>query len=186
MDTKGFLQDRQKVFTTLPALFVLLLFITNSPALAAAASSSNLKTRSYGNNTGVGIALGTGISGVSLYRDLYTDAFVQGTVSIGAYGSLGLSGDYALAIPDLFTNARFLRAYYGGGVMLVRSPRSWGRSYRDDDDGITFVGARMPLGVQFLIPNTPLQLAFQLEPGLWIMPGTYVFLDATLMFRFLF
>lgn len=177
---------KKQISAFLVVLAITVSCIAGSIAARAATTNANLRSRPYGDNTGVGIAVGTGISGISLYRDLSRDTFAQGVVAIGSFGGLGLVGDYALVIPDIIKDTRFLRAYYGGGVMLLKYPRSWYYPYADRFEDAVFIGAHMPIGLQLMIPNTPLQLAFQLEPGLWIAPGTFVFLDALITFRFLF
>ena len=176
----------KRIAWSLPHLLSLFFWSAFASSALAAPTNANLRSRPYGDNTGVGIAVGTGLSGISLYHDLSRDAFVQGVVAIGSFGGLGLVGDYAVVIPDVIKDTRFLRAYYGGGLILLKYPRSWYYPYRDRYEDAVFIGAHMPIGLQLMIPNTPLQLAFQLEPGIWVAPGTFVFLDALITFRFLF
>ncbi len=135
--------------------------------------------------SGIGIAIG-GISGISGYHRLDPLHFMQGTLALSNYGNaFAIAADYGIYAPKLFEYSKHVVAYYGLGGMLVKLPRLvfFGNDVTRDR---VYVGARIPLGVQFFIPDAPLQLGLEMTPGMFIVPATYVSLDATFLVRFLF
>jgi len=134
---------------------------------------------------GLGLAVG-GISGLSGYRRLDGLHFAQGTMAFSMFNSsLAVSGDYGFYVPRLFDFSKFVVAYYGIGGLIVKTPRLILLDRSESRDRV-FVGGRIPLGLQFFVPDTPLQLGLELTPGMFIVPATSVFIDVTFLVRFLF
>lgn len=132
-------------------------FLTSAFLLLAFVGHSNAQER-Y-SNTELGIILGepTGIS-LKAWQSNST-AFDAGIAwSFGDNGSLHLHGDY-LRHEWLDVDSGSLALYYGIGarVQLADDPR---------------LGARIPFGLQYIIPDTRLSAFFEVAPLLDLVPET--------------
>ena len=128
-------------------------------ALLAFSFSSTAEAQSRYSNTELGVILGepTGISLKAWQSD--NTAFDAGIAwSFGDNGSLHLHGDY-LIHNWLDVESGSLALYYGLGarVQLADDPR---------------FGARIPIGLQYNIPDTRLATFFEVAPLLDLVPET--------------
>ncbi|CAN5332755.1 hypothetical protein BH23BAC3_BH23BAC3_33600 [soil metagenome] len=120
---------------------------------------SNAEAQDRYSNTELGIILGepTGLSLKSWQSD--RTAFGAGFAwSFGGRGSVHMHADY-LRHNWLETETGSLAMYYGLGarVLLADDPR---------------LGARIPVGLQFNIPDTRLAAFFEVAPLLDLIPST--------------
>jgi hypothetical protein len=137
---------------------ILLLSLLLSTLLAFSFSTS-ADAQSRESNTELGIILGepTGISLKAWQSDV--TAFDAGIAwSFGDNGSLHLHGDY-LRHNWLDVESGSLALYYGLGarLQLADDPR---------------LGARIPVGLQYNIPDTRLTTFFEVAPLLDLVPET--------------
>lgn len=128
-------------------------------ALLAFSLSTSADAQSRDSNTELGIILGepTGISLKAWQSD--NTAFDAGIAwSFGDNGSLHLHGDY-LRHNWLDVESGSLALYYGLGarLQLADDPR---------------LGARIPVGLQYNIPDTRLTTFFEVAPLLDLVPET--------------
>ena len=149
-------------------------------SLASAAPSSD-------GQFGIGIEF-FGPAGLSLYNKMDANHFLQGALAFNSAGDFTMTGDYAFANQgDLFHNPH-ITPYWGLGALLL---------HEDDDNVIyhhrhiydgtrTYLGGRIPFGLNFIIPDTPVQIGAELVPSLLLIPGTDVFLSAAVHVRVLF
>ena len=139
-----------------------------------------------GNRVGVGVAFSGG-PGVSVYADAGYQNFVQGAIGFAPLGSYAVTGDYAFGYRNAVSNLPSLTPYWGlGAVMLHDQSNQWPRYAREENTSTTYVGARMPLGLNFVIPKTPVQLGAELAPTLLLTPRTYSYLQGGVSARVLF
>ena len=128
-------------------------------ALAFFIAASVAEAQNRYSNTELGIILGepTGVS-LKLWQSDNT-AFDAGFAwSFGGNGALHIHADY-LRHSWLDVNNGNLALYYGlGGRLLLR----------DDPK----VGARIPVGLQYMIPDTRLSVFFEVAPLLDLAPKT--------------
>lgn len=128
-------------------------------ALLAFSFSSTAEAQNRNSNTELGIILGepTGISLKAWQSD--NIAFDAGLAwSFGDNGSIHLHGDY-LRHKWLDVESGSLALYYGLGarLQLADDPR---------------LGARIPVGLQYNIPDTRLTTFFEVAPLLDLIPET--------------
>ncbi len=135
-------------------------------------------------NYGAGLSIGSN-SGLSLLAYLNTERFVHALVSFGRGSHFTLIADYAYAFPRVFADLPSMTPYYGYGVVLEKFPSYFGGGGSTRKDSL-YVGGRVPLGVQFMIAQTPLQIAVEIAPGLFVVPATYAYIDGSLSLRVLF
>ncbi|MBF0441740.1 MAG: hypothetical protein HQK54_07555 [Oligoflexales bacterium] len=137
------------------------------------------------NDTGIGISIGSR-EGLSLYYRLDNSNFTQGLLSSAGSGNFYLTADYCSSHLNLIEDAEQIVFYYGAGVAggsLRKKKLDW---YSKDDKGsVSLLGGRIPLGIQFFIPQTPLQINFELGPTLYLAPETHAVLDLLFTIRYL-
>ncbi|MCX6123334.1 MAG: hypothetical protein NTV34_01075 [Proteobacteria bacterium] len=139
-----------------------------------------------GNKIGVGVGF-SGAPGVSVYVDTGYKNFLQGGVGFAPLGSYAATGDYAFGYRNAVSSLPSLTHYWGlGAVVLHDQTNQWPRYAREEDTSTTYVGARIPLGLNFVIPKTPVQLGAELAPSLLLTPATYSYLQGGLSARVLF
>ena len=139
-----------------------------------------------GNHFGVGVTVSEA-TGLSVYAETNRDNFVQLGFGFAPYGSYAVTGDYALGYRNAFSDLPSLTPYWGVGAVLLHDQRDhWSRFSRDERASTNYVGARLPLGVNFVIPKTPVQVAAELAPTLLVTPVTYGYVQGGLSARVLF
>ncbi|MEI8027352.1 MAG: hypothetical protein WCI18_13470 [Pseudomonadota bacterium] len=139
-----------------------------------------------GNNVGVGVAF-SGLTGISMYAETDRSNFIQGAIGFEPYGSYEATGDYAFTHRNAFSANPNVTPYWGiGGIVLHDRNDYWTRYQREGYDSTTYFGARIALGVNFVIPRTPVQLGAEVAPSLLLTPATYSYLQGRLSARVLF
>lgn len=136
---------------------------------------------------GVGIEF-FGPAGLSVYNKLDANHFAQGALAFNTAGDFTVTADYAFANQgDLFHNPH-ITPYWGvGAVLLHEDEDAVIYHHRHMYDGTrTYIGGRIPFGLNFIIPETPVQIGAELVPSLLLLPGTDVFLSAAVHIRVLF
>jgi hypothetical protein len=141
---------------------------------------------SEGRKIGVGVAF-QGATGLSVYADADSSHFVQAAAAWGATGAYSFTGDYAFDYPHAFNSAPILTPYWGIGVAAVKPGEEyWIPRYTYDDHTGTDAGLRIPLGLNLVIPKTPVQLGVELAPTVIVTPVTYSYLQGGVDARVLF
>lgn len=137
---------------------------------------------------GVGIEF-FGPAGISVYDKIDTNRFLQGALAFDRWGDFVITGDYAFAQHgEIFHNPN-VTPYWGVGGLLIHETNDYLIYHHRqilDDGSRTYIGGRIPLGINFLIPDTPIQLGAEIVPGILLLPGTDVFLTAALHIRVMF
>ena len=137
---------------------------------------------------GLGLTLGT-LDGISGFYRLSPTKFVQGLFGIGGKGNFYGSGDFCITLRSLSPQVPHFIPFYGIGFILASYHNGWDRlipeRYVDRKDKV-FAGLRLPLGVQFYIPDTPLQVGAELGPAILFAGDTYVYLQSAVNLRFAF
>lgn len=136
------------------SLCVIFLFVGFSSAATAQDSSKKL---------GVGAMIGepTGLSLKSWLNE--RNALDAGLAwSLGRYDAIHIHGDYLWHSYSTFQDVEegTLPLYYGIGARLV---------FREDD---ALVGARIPLGVNYLFEDLPLGMFLEIAPVVNLVPDT--------------
>lgn len=140
--------------------------------------------------TGLGVILGEP-TGLTLKHWVAADRAVDAAAawSLAGRDSLQLHADY------LFHNFEVLRRdlpdppalYYGVGARVQFHEDRSGRHHHDnDDDGDTAAGVRFPVGLNFYLTRSALDIFVELVPSLDLSPSTDFDLDAALGARFFF
>lgn len=126
---------------------------------------------------GVGVVLGAP-TGFSLkYWENSTNAF-QGSIGASFGGGLTFGVDY-LGHYDTFHNAAF-PFYYGAGAYIGDAGLS-GRSFARNSFAF---GIRGVFGVDYLPPEYPFDIAFELGPSLLLTPTVAMGIEIGIAFRF--
>lgn len=112
----------------------------------------------------------------------------------GLAWSLQDNKDMHLHVDYLFHNNTALKGsgvkgklalYYGiGGRLQLRDDNN--RNDRDDDDDDDRIGVRIPLGISWAPPQTPIDLFFELAPIVDLVPDTGMDINGGLGIRFWF
>lgn len=131
---------------------------------------------------GLGVGIGSGLSGPSLYYPARGKFTYQGMIGIGGVTGYGISGDALLPMAYKFPD--WMRPYYGFGVILLRGPRIL-LSGSIDSDAMA-MGARVPVGMNAQVGQTRFQVGGELVPTAYIMPGFALGLDVLVAARYLF
>jgi hypothetical protein len=142
--------------------------------------------------TGVGFILGspTALTGKHW---LDSRSAVDAGLSFGINDYFLIYGDYLFHFPELFgkSNSQFVEdliPYAGvGGIFAVGTKEQSTRSgYFGKNRGEAGLGARFPVGVEWLPKNTPVGIYLELALGLSILPETSGFAQGGLGARFYF
>ena len=164
----------------------------STPAPSAQSGSGNQWTREdqvTWPKTGIGIGIGP-VSGLSLYHTNAASSFMQGLIAFENDGDFFASGDLCSIVDKLIPRVPRLDPYFGFGVVVLRYSHVWDRwgfnEFNDDATHKLMIGGRIPIGVNYAIPQTPLMATVEIAPGLLLAPGTYVTLQALAALRVLF
>lgn len=162
-------------------LFVLMTFL---PTLASAKAAS--AAPSSEGQFGIGIEF-FGPAGLSIYNKLDSNHFLQGALAFNSGGDFTVTGDYAFANQgDLFHNPH-ITPYWGVGALILHEDDTLIYRHRRLYEGTrTYLGGRIPFGLNFVIPKTPVQIGAEIVPSLLLIPATDVFLSAAVHVRVLF
>ena len=135
---------------------------------------------------GVGLAF-SGVTGLSVYADTNRDKFLQLGIGFAPSGTYEATGDYAFGYRNAISTLPNVTPYWGlGAVVLHNRSDYWSRNAPDDLETKTYLGARIPLGTNFEIPRTPVQLTAELAPSLLVTPSTQVYVQGRVGVRVLF
>ncbi len=150
------------------ALFMLLATVSSAHA---AHPSSNL---------GLGLIIGEP-TGLEARWSVAPEREIHGILAFSFSDFVMLAGDYVFEFPGaswLPAQARSqLTPYIGlGGVLLFSNGHRFGndRKYFTSNDSVG-LGIRIPVGMEWHIPRSPIGLFAELVPGIGIVPGTYGF-----------
>jgi hypothetical protein len=127
------------------------------------------------NGVGVGIILGepTGIS-VKQWTSSTNSINVAAAWSFAENSALHLHADYVFHNVDLFhPNSGTLALYYGLGGRLKLTSKSQ-------------LAARIPIGLNYMIANNPLDLFIEIVPMLNLVPSTDFYTNAAIGIRYFF
>ena len=159
--------------------------------LAIAGSSYGVEleksaTTNSGNQVGVGLAF-SGVTGLSVYADTERSKFLQVGIGFAPSGGYEATGDYAFGYRNAISTLPNITPYWGiGAVVLHDQGEYWSRYTSEDVDSRTYVGARIPMGANFVIPKTPVQLTAELAPSLLVTPATNIYVQGRIGVRVLF
>jgi hypothetical protein len=165
---------------------IILMFLLISAGSASGARFDNSGAYDAGDKAGVGIAF-FGVTGLSVYADISDRNFLQAAIGFSSGGSYAVTGDYAFGYPNALSSLPSITPYWGIGAILLHDQSDyWARYGRNDQLSADYFGARIPLGLNWVIPNTPVQLAAEIAPSLLFSPSSYGYLQGGLSARILF
>jgi len=162
------------------ALLTLGILCLAAPSTASAQEVGNSR------NFGLGIALGSP-SGVTAEYYLSPKNAIQGTVGLGFVGGnhLNVTVDYLYHF-NLMGHAAFkLDAYAGIGAFFY----NWfddNEGEGNDDKEAWGIGARIPLGLDFLFTKLPIDVYVEIAPGFALVGRTGFGISGALGFRYFF
>lgn len=162
-----------KLFKLISSFFAVLLICTGIQTAAAQQSSDKV---------GIGLMAGepTGLSFKAWTSD--THAFDAGLAwSLGRYDALHIHADYLWHDFSVFdqVDSGQLPLYYGiGGRILFAD------DYPDPGDENVVIGARVPVGVNYLLDNSPIGFFLEVAPIINLAPETDLDLDGAIGIRF--
>lgn len=125
---------------------------------------------------GIGVVIGAP-SGFSIKYWKGSVAY-QGTLGAGFGGGLAIGADY-LMHSDAFANPR-APFYYGPGLFL--GDVGFGGPKWSNND--LFLGARFLFGVDYIFPDHPFDIAFEMGPALLVAPSVGLGIELGIAFRF--
>jgi hypothetical protein len=158
-------------------------FLRFATVFAAVILPATLALAEPNGNIGIGVSLGAN-SGLSGYFGVSHGSFIQSVVAMNRYDGYALSVDYAFR--DVAFNSSMLDLYYGIGGVIGHSAYYWSIRDRDRWASQDYFGLRIPLGLLFWIPNTPIQIAPEIAPTVVFGPSTFVTIDPSLALRLVF
>lgn len=157
--------------------------------LVLTVSSFAVKAQSSGFGLGLMIGDPTGVSGKLWLSD--GDRALDFGLAWGVYGRyVHVHADYLFHNNSLITVSKgTLALYYGPGVR-VRSwsgGRYWNRGKWEDYDGSRLgVGARFPVGLDYMFEGAPVDVFLEVVPSLDLVPSTAFDFDAAIGARYWF
>lgn len=153
--------------------------------LVAWMAVSGIAAQAQSSGTGVGVILGEP-TGLSLKHWVAADRAVDAAVawSLSDENAFHLHADYLFHRFDALSQDRSGRAilYYGLGARVHFDEEQGGRHDKEE----TTAGIRFPVGMDVLLPKTPIGLFLELVPVLEVAPDTDLDWDAALGLRFFF
>lgn len=136
------------------------------------ASTASAQSRGFG----LGIIAGepTGLSG-KFWTGQKTGIDFAAAWSVEKHQSFNFHADYLIHDFGVFkVNKGKMALYYGIGGRLV------------DTEGDSFIGVRVPIGINYLFATSPLDLFLEIAPVLNLSPDTDLDFDGGLGIRFWF
>jgi hypothetical protein len=144
-----------------------------------------------GGKFGIGFVIGEPVAISAKYFVSAEKAFDFG-LSIHEDQFWQVYGDYHYVFPGLFgRSAKFveqLNPYMGFGALLVMPQRSDHdqAQYFDKRDQKYAIGARIPVGIEWIWDRAPLGVGIELVPGVIVAPSTEAILQGGLTIRYYF
>lgn len=161
------------------------LLFTLASMLFIAATLNTADAQQSDNKIGLGLMVGepTGISFKAWTSD--NTAFDAGLAwSVGRYDAVNIHADYLWHHFGVFGDEierGQLPVYYGIGGRIV-----FADDYPDPGDENVLLGARVPVGVNYLLEENPIGFFLEVAPIVNIIPETDFDVDAALGVRFYF
>ena len=160
--------------------------LISAASLAPAETLTKSAPANTGDQLGLGVVVG-GDVGLSVYAGLDDGHFAQAAAAWGPARSYVITGDYAFAYPGKIHGAPQLTPYFGLGVAALSEGEGyWGLRNTDRTRSGLDAGLRLPLGLNMVIPRTPVQLGAELAPTLLLAPDVYSYLQGDVHARVLF
>jgi len=148
---------------------ILCLFLLFVPKLSAASPTFGL---------GVVVAGPTGITGEYIYGK---DRDVSASLGWGDH-SFHLNLDHHWNRSDMVkVDGRGINVYLGLGLRWL----NWDTDYRDRDSD-SEIGVRVPVGVQHIFRQVPIQIFFELAPAIILVDHTAFIIDIAIGARYFF
>lgn len=163
----------------------LLLSLISVSLLALVLNFNTAQAQKSENKVGLGLMVGepTGLSFKAWTSE--TTAFDAGLAwSLGRYDAVNIHADYLWHNFNLFGDdieKGQLPIYYGIGGRII-----FADDYPDPGDENAILGARIPVGVNYLFDDSPVGLFLEVAPIVNIVPETDFDLDGSLGVRFYF
>lgn len=158
-------------------------------ASAGSASGSSFDSSGASNNAGaagVGVAF-FGVTGLSVYADVSQRNFLQAAIGFSRGGSYAVTADYAFPHHNALSSLPSMTPYWGFGAVVLHDQSDYWSAYaRKKNRYSEYFGARVPLGLNWVIPGTPIQLAAEIAPSLLFSPSSYGYLQGGFSARILF
>lgn len=153
-------------------------------ALTGVLTAGTAYAQKSDNGTGIGIMIGspTGLSFKTYTSD--TNAFDVGLAwSLGRYDAVSIHADYLWHEFDVFEDVENgqLPVYYGIGGRLI-----FADDYPDPGDSGAALGARIPVGINYLFDESPIGLFLEVAPIVNIIPSTDFDFDGAIGARYYF
>ena len=169
---------------------VLLPWFAWPPSVPAQAAHST-QSQSDDSTTGVGVIFGepTGFTGKFW---LSSDRAVDAGLAFSFSDFVLLYSDYLFHFPGAFGRSNaFLHQlvpYVGlGGEIFIseNTANTNGKYFTSNNSSVDF-GVRIPLGIEWKIPRSPVGVFVELVPGLGLLPDTFGFFQGGVGARFYF
>ena len=139
-----------------------------------------------GRKVGVGVGY-SGAAGPSLYAETSRTNFVQAGLSYATSAAYAVTADYAFGYHNAISSNPSMTPFWGiGAVYLHDQDNYWTHYTPKQNDYTSYIGARIPLGINVILPRTPVQLAAELAPSLVLTPASYGYLQGGVSARVLF
>jgi hypothetical protein len=165
---------------------IIYVFLILTSGFAYGSNSENSNASERGRRIGIGVSFSR-LTGVSLYADTSYKDFVQAVIAFTNDNSYAATADYAFGHHYAFSSIPSVTPYWGLGAVLLHDQSDYWSNYaRDASPTSTYLGARIPVGLNLLIPNTPVQFAAEIAPSLLFKPAIYSFLQGSFSVRILF
>lgn len=164
-----------KILFSTVCLTILVLLLASNPVQAQKSE----------NKIGLGLMVGepTGLSFKAWTSE--TTAFDAGLAwSFGRYDAVNIHADYLWHHFGIFgdeINKGQLPVYYGIGGRII-----FADDYPDPGDSNAVLGARVPVGINYLFEDSPIGLFLEIAPIVNIIPETDFDLDSSLGIRYYF
>lgn len=99
-------------------------------------------------------------------------------------------GDYLFHVPRITAQTpaplNQISPYIGIGAVLLFSTDDRNRDGFFDADSSVAAGLRLPLGLEWSLPDPPLGIFLEIAPGMGILPGTHGFVQGGIGLRYYF
>lgn len=138
---------------------------------------------------GVGLTAGTTAGITTFFSPVGKEIYSQFSANFNADGDYSLFLDAAYPVSSLFELSRFWDIYVGLGFFagdLHRFPIRLGRSDVKLAKDELYFGLRVPMGVMYYIPDTPIQVGVEAAPSVVVSPKVIPHLHAAFVSRVVF
>jgi len=136
---------------------------------------------------GIGLILGgpTGIS-FELGRLSHTLKAGIGWTLLSSVKILDVNVDYTYVMPGLITKVPELGPYIGLGVKLLFLNDEYKKDKEWDTGSSIAIGARIPVGIKYIIKKVPIDIFLEAVPTLIIIPKVELGIDGAFGARYYF